>query len=220
MASSPPGRATRQPSGPGYGGDQGSYGQQPGYGQPQPGYGQPQAGYGQPGFGDPNAGFPAPPPKKSNTGLILGIVGGGAALLLCCGGLVLVLFLTGVLGGGGGASSARDAADTFFTAIKNQDNSKATGILCDSLKSQYGSGGMPANPMSGSSGGSFTLTSFTYSISSDDPVSSTEHVGANVTLSASVSGTPQTVSGTWNLTVDNQSGGWKVCKFSDFKPTP
>jgi hypothetical protein len=61
----------------------------PGYGPPQsapPGYGPASAppGYGQPGFGDPGY-APPPPPKKSNMGLIIGLVGGVVAILLCVG---------------------------------------------------------------------------------------------------------------------------------------
>jgi len=60
-----------------------AYGQQPGYGQQQPGYG----GYNQPG--SPSGGFPAAPgfdqgsaPKKSNQGLIIGIVAAVVVLAL------------------------------------------------------------------------------------------------------------------------------------------
>ncbi|GAA1699859.1 hypothetical protein [Fodinicola feengrottensis] len=65
------------------------YQSQPGYQQPAsapPGYGPASAppGYGQPAFGEPGY-APPPPPKKSNTGLIIGLVAGVAALLLCVG---------------------------------------------------------------------------------------------------------------------------------------
>jgi hypothetical protein len=71
---------------PGYGqqpGAQPGYGQQPagppGYPQ-QPGYGQPQPQYGPPG---PSPyGQPPYPPRKSNTGLIIGLAGGAMALLV------------------------------------------------------------------------------------------------------------------------------------------
>jgi len=64
----------------------GSYGAQPGsYGGAQPGsYGaQPPPQYGQ--FPGGPAFPPAPPPRKSRTGLIIGLVVGGVALLLCLG---------------------------------------------------------------------------------------------------------------------------------------
>jgi hypothetical protein len=99
----PPGQGGGAPYGgvpgqgqPGYGqqpGGQPGYGQQPG-GQPgygpqpggQPGYG-PQPG-GQPQYGQPQYGQPGPygqppyPPRKSNTGLIVGLVGGAMALVV------------------------------------------------------------------------------------------------------------------------------------------
>lgn len=73
-----------QPQQPGYGAPQ------PGYGAPQPGYGVPQQGYGapQPGYGPPQGGFApmAPPPKKSNTGWVIGGILGVVALV----GIVIV----------------------------------------------------------------------------------------------------------------------------------
>jgi hypothetical protein len=63
------------------------YGQQQGYGQPGP-YGQ-QPPYGQPGPG----GFGGPPPKKSNTGLIIGVVLG--VLVLVGGGITAAVLLSG-----------------------------------------------------------------------------------------------------------------------------
>ncbi|MDQ3787133.1 MAG: hypothetical protein M3422_07815 [Actinomycetota bacterium] len=75
-----------------------SYPQQGGYGPPQGGgYGQPQGGYGPPqGYGYPPPGPGGygqyPPPRKNNTGLILGITGAVVAVVVA---LVLVLVLTG-----------------------------------------------------------------------------------------------------------------------------
>ncbi len=76
-----------------------SYPQQGGYGPPQGGgYGQPQGGgYGPPqGYGYPPPGPGGyghyPPPRKNNTGLILGITGAVVAVVVA---LVLVLTLTG-----------------------------------------------------------------------------------------------------------------------------
>lgn len=68
-----PGGQQPPPQQPGYGQPQ-----QPAYGQPQqPGYGQPgsQPQFGAPGYGAPGQQYPGgPPPKKSRTGLIVGIV--------------------------------------------------------------------------------------------------------------------------------------------------
>ncbi|ACY97110.1 MULTISPECIES: hypothetical protein [Thermomonospora] len=90
---------------PGYGGQPGGpvppYGQQPGYGQPgygQPGYGQ-QPPYGQqPGYGGPGTPppfpqppVPPPPPRRSNAGLIIGLVVGGVVLVGILAGVVTLL---------------------------------------------------------------------------------------------------------------------------------
>jgi hypothetical protein len=105
-SSAPPGSPAPygQPQQPGYG--QPAYGQpgfdqQQGYGQ-QPAY-QPTQQYGQPGYPQQPAGDVwgapvAPPPKKSNTGMILALVAVLAVLL--CGGGITALYLIG-----------RDAAD-------------------------------------------------------------------------------------------------------------
>lgn len=71
---------------PSYDQGQQGYGQQPQYGQPAQQYGQPQ--YGQQGYGqfDPNAGVP---PKKSNSGLIIGI----SALVVVLAAAAVLLFL-------------------------------------------------------------------------------------------------------------------------------
>jgi hypothetical protein len=84
---------SQQPGG--YPGDpygQPQYGQPGGYGQPAPQYGPPpQYGpqYGQypggPAFPGGPALPPPVPPRKSRTGLIIGLVVGGVALLLCLG---------------------------------------------------------------------------------------------------------------------------------------
>ncbi|MBW4717675.1 hypothetical protein [Saccharothrix obliqua] len=123
---------------PGYGPPPGGF-QQPGPGQPgqpgqQPPYGQPgqyPPGYGQPGgFGDPYGA----PRKKSPLPWIL--AGGGILVI----GVVLALVFT--LGGGNG--TAKDAADSFATAISNKDYEKLRSLTCaenqkdiDDLKKAY-----------------------------------------------------------------------------------
>jgi hypothetical protein len=129
-------------------GDQGGYGQQGGYAQPtQPGYAQ-QQGYGQQ-YGQPTT--YGSPPNKSNTGLILGIVGGAVAVVI-----ILVIVVVAMSGGGGGgiggkkhdvvaAESAggwqRDAAgeSRFGTNINTQKNTlqSATGGKLDKVVSGF-----------------------------------------------------------------------------------
>ncbi|MGW4207370.1 hypothetical protein ACWEIJ_05230 [Lentzea sp. NPDC004789] len=88
-----------QPQQPGYGQQPGSYGppQQDPFGQqgpqsggfPQQGYGQPGPYGQQPGYG----GFGGPPPKKSKTGLIIGVIIG--VLVLVGGGITAAVLLSG-----------------------------------------------------------------------------------------------------------------------------
>jgi hypothetical protein len=121
--SGPPyGQQPQPQSGPAYGQQPGydPYGQPPQSGPPQ--YGQP--GYGQPQYGQyPGAGAypPAPPPKKSRTGLIIGLVGGGLVLLLCLG--VGAFFVLPKLAGGDDKTpaGARAAAQHGLDLAKSGD---------------------------------------------------------------------------------------------------
>lgn len=141
-----------QPSGvpqqPGYGQpqQQPGYGvppQQPGYGQtPQAGFGQQPGGYGQPigapqpgGFGQPGGGPLPPAPKKSKTGLIVG-VGAGALVLI-----VAIVFLVAKPFGGGAPSASDSPEDVankmlpmmgeLFTAAFASDADAVAGIIED-----------------------------------------------------------------------------------------
>jgi hypothetical protein len=117
----------------GYG--QPGYGQPPygGYGQapPAPGYGQPTIGMGQPGMmpGAPMGMPGGQPPKKSNTGLLIGIGGGAVAVIAA---IVIVIALVS-----SGGSSHNDA------------NSSPT----PAASSPGGSGGSSSSPGAGGSGG-------------------------------------------------------------------
>lgn len=131
----------------------GPYGQQPppsgAFPAPQPGYGPPPGG----GYGYQGG----PPPKKSNTGLIVGVI---LALVLVAGGAVAVtgfgqpgFFLTdekteqdndntaapgGVPGtgetpppGGSDIDQVKQVAGRAATAINTRDESLAASITCD-----------------------------------------------------------------------------------------
>lgn len=111
-----PGYGQSQPQQPGYGAPQ-----QPGYGQSQPpGYGQtpPPGGYGQqqPGYGAPQQqpggfGQPLPPaPKKSKTGLIVG-VGGGAVVLIVA---IILLVMQPWAGGPGAGDSPTQVVEGYM----------------------------------------------------------------------------------------------------------
>ncbi len=127
-----------QPSSPPYGQPQHGepqYGGQPQYGQPQ--YGQPQYGqpqYGQPQYGQPSQSaygqppqqpygqypggppFAPPPPRKSRTGLIIGLVIGVVLLLgIGVGGVLLLPKLTGDDKSPAGAKAAAQHAIDLAT---------------------------------------------------------------------------------------------------------
>lgn len=141
---------TNPPQQPPYGQQPPPYGQQPGWQQqPQPGpYGQPDpqahyAQYGAPGQQPPPYGAPPPqPPKKSKTGLWIGL-GAGAVV-------IIVLLITGFVapgfflgddeepggsGGSGGtsASGPEGMATQFIEAVNNDDRGTISGMTCSFL---------------------------------------------------------------------------------------
>jgi hypothetical protein len=107
----------QQPQQPGYGQTPppgyGQQPQQPGYGQQpqQPGYGQtPPPGYGQqPGYG-PGGGLP-PAPKKSKTGLIVGVIAGALVLVVA---VVLLVMQPWSSGAPSSSDSPEDVADKLL----------------------------------------------------------------------------------------------------------
>jgi hypothetical protein len=94
----------------------------PEYGQPMPEYGQPA--YGQPAYG-------TPPPKKSRTGLIIGIVGGAVA--------VIVLLVIGLAALGGGAKHDVAAADSAGGWQRDSAGESRFGSTIDQQKSTLNS---------------------------------------------------------------------------------
>ena len=127
-----PGFGQQQPQGQPGSGQQPPYGQ-PGFGQPQgqqpqgqPGYGQ-QPPYGQQGFGPQGYGQPyGAPPKKSKTGLIVGIA--VVAVVVVVG---VVLLTTGVFSSSSDSGSTPAAAvRTVLNAAKDNDRNAAKGSLC------------------------------------------------------------------------------------------
>jgi ketosteroid isomerase-like protein len=116
---------TYPPQPPGPPPPQGPYGQQPGpYGQqPPPGYGQqPPPGY------PPQQpyGYGPPPPKKSRTGLVIGVIAGVVVLA----GGAIAAFL--VFSGGG----AKSAAEEYAAAVSARDESKYMSMLCPEIRSE------------------------------------------------------------------------------------
>ena len=91
-----------------------------GYGAPQ----QPQQGYGAPqqGYQQPNAGYGAPQqpqqPKKSNTGLIIGIVVGALVLLAVLAVVFIKLFKVEIKNG---YASEDQVVEKIFTALNDHD---------------------------------------------------------------------------------------------------
>lgn len=120
-----------------------------GFPQPGPaGYPQGPAGYppqgsvGYPGYGYPTgpAGYPGqyppgqPPRRKSNTGLIIGLVLGLVALAVCgIGGVVW--FNTGGVGSAISGPPPRSVVDSYLTAVfDDMDATKAASYVCDAQR--------------------------------------------------------------------------------------
>ncbi|WP_434451872.1 Rv0361 family membrane protein [Lentzea sp. E54] len=142
----PPGPYGQQPP-PGYGQQPGPYGQQgpQSGGFPQQGYGQPGPYGQQPGYG----GFGGPPPKKSNAGLIIGVVVG--VLVLVGGGITAAVMLSGNDSGGSttassdsGDSSSGDAdadvrkvAQDYIAAVTAKNESRIKSLSCKAVLDEY-----------------------------------------------------------------------------------
>lgn len=188
--SAPPGYGAPTSGAAGYG--------QPGYGQPQqPGFGQ-QPGYGQPGMPP----YGAPPKKKSNLPLVLGLGGGGVALVI-----VIIVVAVVVFSGGGGASSPTDAVSTYLNAVfKDKDASAAKDVLCAKEKNTT-----DADPekVSGEieSGAGGKSVDVTWSTPTESSRSGDNAEVKNV-LTMTISGQGTDFDTTWKVV--NESG-WKVC---------
>lgn len=85
----------------------------------------------QPAYAAP---VPYAAPKKTKTGLIVGICAGGAVVL--AGIVVLILWLTGVFGGGLGGNSPQGVANSYISAIMDpngMNGQKIVDLLPDQL---------------------------------------------------------------------------------------
>lgn len=217
--SGPPGYGDPYGQPPGYGGQPpGGYGQ-PGYGDPygQPsgppaGYGQPsgppagygpQQPYGQPGYGAPGYGPPAP--KKSNTGLILGLVGGGVALLLIC--VVALLFI----GSGGSTSTPVAAVEGYLGAAKDQDVSEAKEYVCAKLINDSSYNGFGGNSF-GDGEDVEVDVSWSEPVEKSNDGSKAE-VDVAVDLQITYNGQTKDHSATITFELIQESG-WKICGIS------
>ncbi|MGH3746535.1 MAG: hypothetical protein ACRDT8_03960 [Micromonosporaceae bacterium] len=182
-----------QPSGPPAGYD--PYGQQPG------GYGQPAGGYGGPGYGQPGGmlpmGFPPAAPKKSSTGLILGIVGGVVALALL--GVVAFIFL-------GGSGSPTAVVESYLVAVKDQDVDAAKDYVCSDqqIDDEVFDGG----DFGGQSKMEMDLSWQNVTEKSND--GSKAVVTADIHIKIEIDGESQEGNGTFEFEVVDESG-WKVC---------
>jgi hypothetical protein len=194
-----------QPSGPPGGGGYGDPYGQPGYPDPygQPsgppsGYGSPPVGYG--GAGYPPAGmppaFPPPPaPRKSRTGLVIGLVAGVLVLLLCGGGALYYVIA------GGGSTTA--VVEGFLKeAFTNRDLDAAKQYVCAKE-----TGNMQRD---------FPYPDQAKISVSWSKIRETENNGSNaevavdMAVKAELSGQSTEVKATWTFQLVNE-GGWKVC---------
>lgn len=85
--------------------------QQPAYGQqPPPGYGY----------------MPPPPPRKSRTGLVIGVLAG--VFLLVAGVIIAVVAFSG--------PSIQDTAEEYAAAVTSKDVAKTTSMLCPEIRQE------------------------------------------------------------------------------------
>ncbi|AXB46339.1 hypothetical protein [Amycolatopsis albispora] len=87
--------------------------------------------YGQQPYGQQPYGYPQQPPKKSRTGLIVGLVVGLVVLL--GGGAVLLVVL---LSDSGTSGDPRETAQQYVDAVNNRDAERIVALSC-SLSPQY-----------------------------------------------------------------------------------
>ena len=106
-------------------------------------YAAPGAAYGAPGY---------PAPRRSNTGLIIGLVGGGVGLVLV---LLLVLFMTGVFAAASSSSTPIAHSSTSSSAPYSQSPAPSTSSASPSRT--------PSPSSSSSSSGRYTSSDFTSS---------------------------------------------------------
>jgi hypothetical protein len=224
----------QQPPQPGYG-QQPGFGQQPqqpGYGQqsPQPGFGQQpqQPGYGaQPGYGQPGGGLP-PTPKKSKTGLIVGIAGGAVVLLAVIG--LLVWQLGG--GGGGGKPSAGDTPtevvekymETSVAAVESGDIFSNPDAVLDDMLPYFCSGSQESieSELSEIGGGELTEEQSAaleeMEVSVEYEVTNEVIDGENATVDVETTGEmtmgelgSQPLDGTQTIDLVKEDGKWLIC---------
>jgi len=201
----PPGGYPQQGGYPQHGGypQQGGYPQSGGFpqqGQPQQG-GFPQAGgYRQPGpYGQPGEGGYGQPPKKSNTGLIIGIA--VSAVVAIGAFLVLAFWVPGFLTSEG----PKDVAERAVTALNDRDPDATAEVGCG------GSSGLTSEKIDEANEAKLQFT-----VSGD----ATEN-GSEATVPLEISGESRGIKVQLNgeITLKDEEDGWCVTAMDIDRPT-
>jgi hypothetical protein len=204
------------PPPPPYGQPQSPYEQPPSpYGQPPSSYGQPQSPYEQSPYAQPQSPYGQQPgslspqmPRKSRRWLwiVLGIV--VVLLLACTGGIFAVIHFVV-----SNSSSSTDAANHYYTAIKNQDYTTAFGYLDPNLKLTYQGQTRQATAslftQVGKAYDSDKGTVSSYTITSTSLNTSNGVNTASFTVSVTRNGNPYDV----HLELQQEGNDWKVISF-------
>ncbi len=195
-----PGHGEQQPPGGSPNPPHAGESSQPGYGVPTPGqgYGPPASGgsgYGPPpaGPGGPGSYQPYPgEPKKSHTGLIIGIVIAAAVVVIAA--VIGIVFWanSGSNDSNDTAGSPKEAITQFMKAAKANDVSKAKSLVC---KQDRGS-------LENAAG--FRTGRVDYSIGAEKKISNTDY---RYPVKITANGSSVTVA----LEVIKEDGGWVVC---------
>lgn len=144
---------------------------------------------------------PAEQPKK-RTGLIVGISVAVVAVLVLGG--ILIFALTGSSG-----SSPREVADTFMSAIKDQDATKARSVACAAKVDQLTTSDDFKVPEG------YKIEKLDYTFDKDDTAAQGgRDLSYRVAATVTYQGKTADQNATFKITTVKENDTWKVCDFT------
>jgi Domain of unknown function (DUF4878) len=144
---------------------------------------------------------PAEQPKK-RTGLIVGISVAVVAVLVLGG--ILIFALTG-----SSSSSPREVADTFMSAIKDQDATKARSVACAAKVDQLTTSDDFKVP------DGYKIEKLDYTFDKDDTTAQGGHdLSYKVAATVTYQGKTADQNATFKITTVKENDTWKVCDFT------
>ncbi|MGZ6833604.1 MAG: Rv0361 family membrane protein [Mycobacteriaceae bacterium] len=143
---------------------------------------------------------PVEQPKK-RTRLIVGISVAVVAVLVLGGILIFAL--------SGSSSSPREVADTFMSAIKDQDATKAKSVACAAKVDQLTSSDDFKVP------DGYKIETFDYTFDKDDTAAQGGHdLSYKVAATVTYQGKTANQNATFKITTVKENDTWKVCDFT------